>query len=87
MLSVQKLDQVIEELRRYLSEERLEEMVEQYAGVVQPYVEKMPDQLNEPLTPEEYEQVKAGLPKEVEQIMRCTGKALKNQCRFILEDL
>lgn len=59
----EKLDQVIEELRRYLSEERLEEMVEQYAGVVQPYVEKMPDQLNEPLTPEEYEQVKAGLPE------------------------
>lgn len=62
--------------------------MEQYAGVVQPYVEKMPDQLNEPLTPEEYEQVKARASERSRtKFMRCTGKALKNQCRFILEDL
>ena len=80
----EKLDQVIEELRRYLSEERLEEMVEQYAGVVQPYVEKMPDQLNEPLTPEEYEQVKAGLPKEVEQNYEMYRESLEKPMPFYI---
>ena len=47
-------------------------------------VNSLPDQLNEPLTPEEYEQVKAGLPKEVEQNYEMYRESLEKPMPFYI---
>lgn len=64
------LDTAINDLRKYLSEERLSSMVETYSTLTAPYVYSMPDQLHAPLTQEEYEEVKKALPSEVEENYR-----------------
>lgn len=60
-------------------------MIESYKSVVKPYAYSMPDQMNEPLTEEQYEQVAAAIPGEVEKIINCIWKAWKSRCHFILE--
>ena len=42
-------------------------MVETYAAVTKPYQLRMPDQEYAPLTPENYDRVMKGVPREVEQ--------------------
>ena len=79
-----KLDQVIEEMRAYLSEERIAQMTDRYAAVVRPYLERMPDQMHEPLTPAQYEMVKAALPGEVEQNYEWYKESLKKPMPFYI---
>lgn len=62
-----QLDAAIQDLRGYLSEERLTAMVETYAAVTKPYQLRMPDQEYAPLTPENYDRVMKGIPTEVGQ--------------------
>lgn len=79
-----RLDQVIEELREYLNKDRLNAMIDQYAAVVRPYLERMPDQMHEPLTPAQYEQVKAALPGEVEQNYQWYKESLEKPMPFFI---
>lgn len=61
-----QLDLAILDLKEYLSEERLASMIKEYRSVTEAYLWTMPDQLYEPLTPEEYDLVASEIPKEVE---------------------
>ncbi len=60
------LDAAVEDLKAYLSPQRIEAMVQQYKAVVKPYVYRMPDVNYAPLTSEEYDQVAASLSQEIE---------------------
>lgn len=63
----EELDDAIQELRGYLTEERLSGMIEKYKAVVKPYITSMPDEEYLELTESEYEQVAAAIPGEVEE--------------------
>lgn len=61
-----QLDMAVEDLRAYLSEERIARQIDIYRSVTESYIWKMPDVVNEPLTPEEYNQVAQAMPELVE---------------------
>lgn len=63
----EKLDEAIEELSDYFNEERIEEMVERYRGITEQFIWQMPDIVNEPLTPTEYDAVAENLAEEIEE--------------------
>lgn len=60
-----QLDMAVEDLRAYLSEERIARQIDIYRSVTESYIWKMPDVVNEPLTPEEYNQVAQAMPELV----------------------
>lgn len=61
-----QLDMAVEDLRAYLSEERIARQIDIYRSVTESCIWKMPDVVNEPLTPEEYNQVAQAMPELVE---------------------
>ena len=63
----EKLDEAILDLKEYLSEERLGTMIEKYKTVVKPYLYEMPDVFYAPLTSEQYDELAASLPEEIEK--------------------
>lgn len=79
-----RLDQVMGEMKTYLSAERITQMADQYAAVVRPYLERMPDQMYEPLTPEQYELVRAAIPGEVEQNYQLYKESLEKPMPFYI---
>lgn len=63
----EELDAAIQDLRSYLSVERISGMIEKYRTVTQKYLYQMPDRMNAPLTEAQYDTVAAAIPSEVEQ--------------------
>ncbi len=61
-----ELDEAINVLKDYLSEDRLTSMVENYRKTTEPFVFAAPDVWNEPLTPEQYDEVAKGIPALVD---------------------
>lgn len=57
-----ELDQVIDKLAAYLSQERLSALCSEYAQVVKPFVYRMPDLMYAELTEKEYDYVLSELP-------------------------
>lgn len=60
------LDAAIEDLKGYLSKERIDTMAKRYASIVKPYVYRQPDVLNLPLTSAQYDRVVSGLSSEID---------------------
>ncbi len=60
------LDNAIEDLRGYLSYERLQGYVDRYSSVVKPYVYSMPDLMYAPLTNAQYDVIASKIPAEIE---------------------
>lgn len=60
------LDAAIEDLKGYLSKERIDTMAKRYASIVKPYVYRQPDMLNLPLTSAQYDRVVSGLSSEID---------------------
>lgn len=60
------LDAAVEDIKAYLSPERIQGMAEQYSEIVKPYLYSMPDIQNAPLTEEQYNQVLGNLSQEIE---------------------
>lgn len=58
----EKLDEAIQDVRAYLSRERIEGMIQTYRTVTDRYLYQYPDIVYEPLTPREYDQVADNLP-------------------------
>lgn len=79
-----ELDAAILDLRSYLSEERLSSMIEDYRQVVEPYLQRMPDQMHEPLTPEEYDEIAKRLPEEVENSYQLYLESQKKPMPFFI---
>lgn len=62
----QALNDAVEDLKAYLSPERIDAMVDTYSAVVKPYVYRMPDVMHAPLTESEYDVVADALKTEIE---------------------
>ena len=80
----QKLDEAILDLKEYLSKERMSTMVEKYKDVVKPYLYEMPDEFYAPLTSEQYDEIAAALPKEIEQNYQLYVESLSKPMPFYI---
>lgn len=80
----QKLDEAILDLKEYLSKERLGTMIENYKTVVKSYLYKMPDAFYAPLTSEQYDELAAALPEEIEQNYQLYVESLSKPMPFYI---
>lgn len=79
-----ELDAAVLDLKDYLNEERLSKMTEAYKSVVRPFVYAMPDRMHAPLTENEYDDVAAALPGEVEENYQLYLESLKKPLPFYI---
>ena len=80
-----KLNDAILDLKEnYLTEDRLASMIESYKSVVKSYAYSMPDQMNEPLTEAQYDQVSAAIPGEVETNYQLYLESLEKPMPFYI---
>ena len=79
-----ELNEAILDLKTYLSEDRLRAMIGRYQAVVKPYAYSMPDQMNEPLTEEEYDEIASEIPGEVENNYQLYLESLKKPMPFYI---
>ena len=79
-----ELNEAILDLKTYLSEDRLRTMIGRYQAVVKPYAYSMPDQMNEPLTEEEYDEIASEIPGEVENNYQLYLESLKKPMPFYI---
>lgn len=63
----ENLNNAILDLKGYLNKEMLASKIESYKNVLKPYLYSMPDAEYEPLTSEQYDQIAAALPDEIEK--------------------
>ncbi len=61
------LDAAMKELFAYMNEARIQSMLEHYRSVTEKYVWQMPDQINVPITHDEYENVLQSIWPEIEE--------------------
>lgn len=80
----QALDAAVEDLKTYLSPERINAMAAQYSAIVKPYVYRMPDIQNAPLTEAEYDQVVASLSEEVQNNYQAYQASYQNPMPFYI---
>lgn len=80
----EKLDEAILDLKEYLSEERLGTMIEKYKTVVKPYLYEMPDVFYAPLTSEQYDEIAASLPEEIEKNYQLYVESLSKPMPFYI---
>ena len=80
----QALDAAVEDLKTYLSPERIDAMAAQYSAIVKPYVYRMPDIQNAPLTEAEYDQVAAALSEEIETNYRSYQESYNKPMPFYI---
>ncbi len=78
------LDNAINELREYMSAERISEMANAYAEVLKPYLYSMPDVMYMPLTLEEYDRILAAIPNEIEISYNYYVESLKKPQPFYI---
>lgn len=60
------LDAAIEDLKGYMTKEKIDAIANRYASIVKPYVYSYPDILNSRLTRAQYDRVVAGLSSEID---------------------
>lgn len=82
----QSLDAAINDLRGYLSEDRMRETVRGYSSIVKDYLYTSPDVKNAPLTPAEYDLVVEELPKMVDDYYRYYLETLETPQPFYIGD-
>ena len=80
----EELDAAIQDLRSYLSVERISSMIEKYRTVTQKYLYQMPDQMNAPLTEAQYDTVASAIPSEVEQNYELYKESLEKPMPFYI---
>ncbi len=80
----EELNEAILDLKTYLSEDRLRTMIGRYQTVVKPYAYSMPDQMNEPLTEDAYDEIASEIPGEVENNYQLYLESLKKPMPFYI---
>ena len=80
----EELDAAIQDLRSYLSVERISSMIEKYRTVTQKYLYQMPDRMNAPLTEAKYDTVASAIPSEVEQNYELYKESLEKPMPFYI---
>lgn len=77
-------DAILDLMENYLTEENLNTMIEGYKSVVKPFAYSMPDEMNEPVTEEQYDEIAAEIPKEVETNYELYEESLKKPLPFFI---
>ena len=80
----EKLNDAILELREYLNKDMLTSKIESYKNVLKPYLYLMPDAEYEPLTSEQYDQIAASLPDEIEKNYQLYLESLETPMPFFI---
>ena len=80
----EELDAAIQDLRSYLSVDRISSMIEGYRSVTQKYLNQMPDLMNAPLTEAKYETIASAIPSEVEQNYELYKESLEKPMPFYI---
>lgn len=78
------LDNAVEDLRAYLSPQRIDDMTETYSAVVKPYLYQMPDIQYAPLTQTQYDEVAAALNGEIETNYRSYKESYEKPMPFYI---
>ena len=78
------LDAAVEDLKNYLSTDRINAMVTKYSTIVKPYVYSMPDIQNAPLTESQYDQIAASLASEIETNYQSYKKSFTKPMPFFI---
>ena len=80
----QELDEAIQDLKGKLNPDYLSQEVAKYQETVKPYVTKEPDSLHLGLTPSQYDEVAAAIPKEIESNYQDYLDSLKKPMPFFI---
>ena len=80
----EKLNDAILDLREYLNKDMLTSKIESYKNVLKPYLYSMPDAEYEPLTSEQYDQIAASLPDEIEKNYQLYLESLETPMPFYI---
>lgn len=80
----QELDEAIQELKGKLNPDYLSQEVAKYQETVKPYVTKEPDSTHLGLTPSQYDEVAAAIPKEIESNYQDYLDSLKKPMPFFI---
>lgn len=78
------LDEAVEDLKAYLSPERINSMAAEYSSIVKPYVYSMPDLQNAPITEAQYDQIVASLSSEIETNYQSYKESFFNPMPFYI---
>ena len=73
-----ELDRAVKDLRSYMTEARLAKMIKHYREVTESLVFASPDIDNLPVTKDEYEQIAAAIPSEIEENYKSFRESYKN---------
>ncbi len=79
-----ELDDAVRDLRSYLTEERLAKMIKHYREVTESLVFASPDIDNLPVTKDEYEQIAAAIPSEIEENYKTYRESYKKPMPFFI---
>lgn len=79
------LDEAVEDLRQYLSKEKIDAMASEYASIVKPYVYSNPDISHTPLTPSQYDYVVSSLSSEIELNYNLYKESFKKPQPFYID--
>ena len=82
----QELDAAIQDLRQYLSKDRLEQMVDEYSKIVDPYLFNEPDIYNVLVTQEQNKEIADKLPDLVEYYYQKYLDSLEKPMPFYIGD-
>ena len=80
----EKLNDAILDLREYLNKDMLTSKIESYKNILKPYLYSMPDAEYEPLTSEQYDQIVASLPDEIEKNYKLYLESLETPMPFYI---
>lgn len=79
-----ELDRAVKDLRSYLTEERLAKMIKHYREVTESLVFASPDIDNLPVTKDQYEQIAAAIPSEIEENYKSYRESYKKPMPFYI---
>lgn len=79
-----KLDDKINQLRAYLTEERITQLVQGYSAITRKYLFAMPDMLYSPRTQPEFDQILNLIPKEIAYNYEMYQSSLRRPLPFFL---
>lgn len=78
------LDNAIEDLKAYLTPKRISTMANTYADIVKPFVYRLPDSMNAPLTSGEYDSIVRKISGEVETNYRLYKESFEKPMPFYI---
>ena len=79
-----ELDRAVKDLRSYLTETRLTKMIKHYREVTESLVFASPDIDNLPVTKDQYEQIAAAIPAEIEENYKSFRESYKKPMPFYI---